>query len=241
MKILDLSSGERPRERLLASGPQALSDGELLAVILRSGTPDCNAVDLARKILSSLGGRLTGLSHLDCRDFCSIPGIGPGKAASLVAAFELGRRALLESGLQDRRRVGDASDIVRLMTPNMKGLDHEECWVVLLDRYCRPIEACGSASSRVSFSGLRRLSTGSDCSTGCNAKDVARLCIESGAASAVLVHNHPFGDPLPSTADIALTEELRAALAACGISLLDHVIFSPRGVFSFADEKIISP
>lgn len=240
MKILDLTSGERPRERLLASGPQALSDGELLAVILRSGTPDCNAVDLARKILSSLGGRLSGISHLDCRDFCTVPGVGPGKAASIVAAFELGRRALLEAGLQDRRRVADASDIVRLMAPNIKGLDHEECWVVLLDHYGRPLESCGGGSSKVPFSALQRISTGSDCSTGCNAKDVARLCIEAGAASVVLVHNHPYGDPLPSAADIALTEELRAALAVCGLSLLDHVIFSPRGIFSFADEKVIS-
>ena len=225
MKIKDLSSGERPRERLLSAGPGALSDGELLAVILRSGTSTTNVLDLARSLLRSAGGSLVALSKLDAADLCRVPGIKGSKAAVILAAFELGRRfADQRSGSPNRPVIG-ARDIYELMVPYLKGLKHEECWVLLLDRRQRL---------------MRREKVGSGIPDAVliDPRSIVGLALRHGACSIVLVHNHPSGVPEPSKGDIDQTEKLLDAAQTCGLCLLDHVIVSDDRYFSFTDEKI---
>ena len=225
MKIKDLSSGERPRERLLSTGPGALSDGELLAVILRSGTSTTNVLDLSRSLLRSAGGSLVALSKLDAAYLCRVPGIKDSKAAVILAAFELGRRfADQRSGSLSRPVIG-ARDIYELMVPYLKGVRHEECWVLLLDRSHRVIRR-------------ERVGSGIADAVLIDPRAIVGLALRHGARALVLIHNHPSGNPEPSRGDIEQTEKLLDAVQACGLDLLDHVIVSDDSFFSFTDERV---
>lgn len=224
MKITELSLDERPRERLLSHGPSVLSNGELLAVLLRSGTPGENVLDLARRILSLLDGSLVRLSRCGAEELRSIPGIKDSKASILLAAFELGRRFMDETALMSDLPITDSEAVYRRMIPSMKGLGHEECSILLLDRSSRLIAR-------------KTISTGNDSGVILDCRDVVRAALEKKASSLILTHNHPSGNPLPSRADLEQTELLKNACEACGISLLDHVIISNDRWYSFAEEK----
>lgn len=223
MKIKELYHDERPRERLLENGPESLSNVELLAVILRAGTKEKNAVELARSLLNESHGTVGGLAEMSTDRLLDFSGIGSAKAATLSAAFELGRRCATEKITKGRKSISSPSTVFRLMIPHMKNLDHEECWALYLNRanhlICKEMMSSGGLDSTVM-----------DC------KMIVRRALEKKASGIILVHNHPSGSPLPGTADIKQTQLLKKALSTCDISLLDHVVIAESSYYSFADE-----
>ena len=226
MKMMDMSAGERPRERMLAQGAGVLSDGELLAVILRGGTASESALDLARRLLGECGGSLSGLSAMPVDRMLEIPGIGACKAAGIVAALELGRRFIREETLQPGLPVTGPAAVYEMMLPELKGLDHEECWAIFLDRSNRVLSR-------------ERLTSGGTASTVIDVRNIVHRALRKGAEGIILVHNHPGGNPHPSVEDIKNTASLRKAASACQLSLVDHVIFCDSSWFSFSEDKSI--
>lgn len=224
MRISDLSISERPREKLLARGAQTLSDGELLAILLRSGQQGESAIELGQRLLALTDGRLTGLFDCDPGYLASMKGVGTARAATLLAAFELGRRFMAE---EDGRSepIRSAHQVFHLMLPRLKGLKHEECWVLLLSRK-------GELQASV------KLTVGDSRSTVIDIPAVVRNAFERNSASVILVHNHPNGDPRPSNADIRETGILRDACLSCSIKLLDHIIIANEHFYSFNEEKM---
>ena len=225
MKIKDLRADERPREKMLARGAGSLSDGELLAVLLRSGNRTCSALDLGRQLLDLGDGRLSALFNLSQDKMLSLPGIGPGKAAGVLAAFELGRRFLQEESSVVKTPILTARRVHELMIAQLKGLQHEECWVLFLNDHQYLI-------------GKERVSSGGGNSTTFDIRQIIRLALDKGASALILVHNHPSGNPTPGQADIQRTNELRKGLSAVGLTLLDHVVVADDCCFSFADDRM---
>ena len=225
MRIKDISESERPREKLLSLGASVLSNGELLAILLRTGTRTDSALDVAQKLLASAGGTLSGLFCLSREKICSIPGIKKEKAASLVAAMELGRRFVSEEAAGQSRPLVGPRMVYDEMLPRLKAVDHEECWLVLLN----------ASHYRT---GRERISVGGMDSTVLDVRKVVKLALDRNAPAVILVHNHPGSSPHPSHADIRRTQDLSKALKAFDIDLLDHVIVSDGSFFSFADDKL---
>lgn len=224
MRIKELYKDERPRERLLKNGAETLSNVELLAILLRTGTRKRNAVDLARRLLDGSEGKVGGIASMSIDRLSLLDGIGPAKAATLAAAFELGRRCAGENTVPGRKTVSSPRTVYELMIPHMKTLDHEECWALFLNRANHLI-----SKEMMSSGGLE--STLIDC------KMIIRKALEKKASGIILVHNHPSGSPLPGTADINQTRTLKRGLDTCDISLLDHVVVAEGSYYSFADEE----
>lgn len=227
MLIKDLCESERPRERLLAQGAEGMGNGELLAILLRTGGEGEGAVGLAHKMLAASGGSLTELFKMSSGELQAFPGIGPGKAATILAAFELGRRFLQESTDPGRSALSSARMVYDLMLPRLKGLDHEECWAIWLDR-------------RNFQTGRTQITSGGPGSTTMDVGQVCRMALERRAAGIFLVHNHPSGDPRPSRADIERTRELHNALKTLDIALVDHVIVAASSFYSFFSEEVFN-
>lgn len=225
MKIKDLCEDERPREKMLDKGTDALSNAELMAILLRTGTEKMNVVDVAREVLKSGEGKLNEVAAMSVDVLCRINGIGPSKAVTLAAAFELGRRCATETATDTRTTIRSPKDVFRMMLPLLKGLDHEECWVLFLNR------------ANI-LTGKEIMSKGGLESTIIDCKMIAKRAMEKKASSIILVHNHPSGSALPGEADIKQTGTLKRALATCDISLLDHVIIADDSYYSFADEQL---
>lgn len=224
MKIKDLSAEERPREKMLSRGAASLSDGELLAVLIRSGNRNVSALDLARRLLQLADGRLSNLYNFSSDKLLSLGGIGPGKAACVLAAFELGRRFLQEEASVVKTPLVTARQVYDLVIPHLKGLSHEECWVLLLN-------------NRHYLTGKLLASRGGSRSTVIDVGQIVKEALDKGASALILVHNHPGGNPQPGPADIRQTDALREGAAAVGLSLVDHVVVSDDGFFSFADDR----
>ena len=227
MKIKDLSADERPREKMLARGAGSLSNGELLAVLLRSGNREASALDLARALLDLADGHLSTLFHLSQDKMFSLPGIGPGKASSVLAAFELGRRFLQEESSAVKTPMLTARQVYDRMIPQLKGLQHEECWILFLNDHNYLLS-------------MHQLSSGGGNSTVIDIRQIIRIALDKGASSLILVHNHPTGNPTPSRADIKQTDALRKGINAVGLTLLDHVVVANDSFFSFAEERCYS-
>lgn len=228
MKMKDMCASERPREKMMGLGPSGLSNGELLAILLRSGTTEESALDVARKLLGEAGGRLADLFNMTAERMRSVPGIGPCKAAEVMAAFELGKRFMEEStGISDKPLVS-ARAVYDLTAPRMKGLGHEEIRVLFLNRANR-------------LMAQEQVGIGDSGSTVLDIPRILRHALEHRAAAVILIHNHPAGNPNPSSADLEMTKSLKNALNTIGISLLDHIIVSDCLFFSFADNRLYSP
>lgn len=225
MKICEMTAGERPREKILERGPSSMSDGELIALLLRNGTRECSVVELARGLLSMAGGTLCGVSAMSCAELCSVKGMGRNKAAVLMAAFELGRRFVAEASRFEKRPLTSPRSVYEMMLPLLKGLTHEECWAVFLN-----------ASGYVI--GKEKIGVGGLNETVMDNKIIVKAALLRSARSLVLVHNHPGGNPRPSRADISLTARLKAACSQFDISLFDHVVVSDDSFFSFADDRV---
>ena len=225
MKIKDLSAAERPREKMLARGAGSLSDGELLAVLLRNGTRDTSALDLARQLLGLADGRLSALFNLSQDRMLSLPGIGPGKASCVIAAFELGRRFLQEEFSLVKKPLLTARSVYEMMIPQLKGLRHEECWILFLNDHNY-------------LAGKTKVTSGGSSSTVIDVRQVIRTALDKGASGLILVHNHPSGNPTPSPADVRQTEAVRKGVGAVGLTLLDHVVVADDSFFSFSDDRM---
>ena len=225
MKINEIALSERPREKMMKRGAQALSDGELLAILLRSGTSRASALELSQTILRDADGRLTVLAGQSVSRLSANPGIGPSKAVTVLAAFELGRRLIAEDNSREYQQIMDPESIYRIMIPRLKGLSHEECWVMYLDRAHHPLS-------------IERLSSGGGAATVIDNRMIVRRALELHADVLVLVHNHPSGSPRPGKADIEMTGRLKKAAGQFDIRLLDHVVVSDSCYFSFADEQV---
>ena len=225
MKLTELPLSERPREKMMERGASSLSNAELLAVLLRTGSGIDDALDLARKILDSASGSLSAL-------FCSNPGkimrtkgVGKCKAASLIAAFELGRRYLEEESRVEKKAIVTSRTVFEMLLPRLKGLSHEECWMLFLN------------NSNYLLS-MERLSSGGLDSTVMDVRAVVKTALECNATGVILVHNHPTGNPHPGKADLRQTESLHTALQAFSIDLVDHVIVSDDCFYSMSDERL---
>ena len=226
MKIKDLCAEERPREKMLERGAGALTNAELLAILLRTGTGGRNAVDVGRALLKSCGERLGEMASLSVQRLCREDGVGPGKAVTIVAAFELGRRVAMEVDKSGCMRIDSPAKVYRLMLPLMRDLDHEECWALFLNRSNSLI-----AKEKLTFGGQDF--------TLFDKRVIIRRAIERKASSLILVHNHPSGNPYPSVEDINQTKDLHRAMSSCGLQLLDHVIVAGASYYSFSDEQVV--
>lgn len=222
MKIKDIRAEDRPREKMLLRGVGALTDTELVAVLLRTGNRDESAIELAAHLLENSQNKLTSLCRASFASLMQTRGIGKEKAATLAAAFEIGRRFFAESSPGVGTRVHSSGMVYDGMRPILKGLDHEECWVLFLNN-------ANAVTHR------QRMSSGGLDATVLDVRTITRMALEHRATGIALVHNHPSGDPHPGTADVRETERLKLALEPLGIALIDHVVFADDSFFSFAD------
>jgi DNA repair protein RadC len=216
---------DRPREKLMLKGKAALSEAELIAILINSGTVDLTAVDVAKIILKSVDNNLNELAKLSIKDLSKFRGIGEAKAISIVAALELGRRRK-EQDWPQRARVTCSRDAYNEMIPHLIDKPHEEFWILLMNRaneILRPVQ----------------ISSGGISGTVADTRIIFKQAIEHLASSMILLHNHPSGNLLPSQADKDLTRKLKEAGRLLEIPILDHLIFTDKAYFSFADEGIL--
>lgn len=216
------AEGDRPREKLLSKGRQALSDAELIAILIGSGNKKETAVELSKRILGQVNNDLTFLSKMSYAELKKFRGIGEAKALSIVAALELGRRRK-ESEQPKRKKITSSSDAYELMKPVFMDLQHEEFWVLMLNR--------SNSVIKKEF-----VSRGGVAGTVVDPKIVFKSALEHLACSIVLCHNHPSGNLKPSEADNKLTQKLKEAGTLLEIPVLDHIIITDTGYYSFADE-----
>lgn len=216
---------ERPREKVMANGVQYLSDSELLAILLGSGTKNITAVELARLILKGAGNNLQQLGRHGIGDLVKIKGVGPAKAITILAAIELGRR---RAGMQHPEKIPIKSSetVFRLFHPLMGDLEHEEFWLLMLNRANRVL-------------GKYKVSQGGLSGTVIDTRIILKKALDNLASSIIVCHNHPSGNNQPSDADVKITEKLKKAAEMLEIKLLDHVIIADKSYFSFADEGLI--
>lgn len=224
MRIKDLCPEERPREKMRLRGAKALSNAELLAILLGSGTGGKNVMELSQELMVCAGGKLTLLGAMPLERLIGLKGMGEVRAITVAAALELGRRCFEESAIADKRSVTSPEMVFRLMLPQLKNLDHEECWALFLNKANFVL-------------GKEMITSGSLESTLVDSGKILRRAIEKQSAYVVLVHNHPSGSPLPGAADVRQTEAVKKALASVEISLMDHVIVAEDSFFSFSEER----
>lgn len=224
MDVATTSSG--PRERLLVAGRESLSDAELVALLLGTGTRDEHVTVLAARIVHEAGG-LTGLSRLGVGALATISGLGVGKAARLVAALELGMRVNTRP-LSARAPIRSSRDIAAALSPRLSVAEVEHFVAIPVDARNRPL-------------GELRLSVGGLSACPVKPGDVFRALLREAAHGVIFAHNHPSGEPLPSEDDIELTRRLEQAGGLLGVRVLDHIIIGREGYFSFLDAGLLVP
>lgn len=225
LSIKHWSPDDRPREKLLLKGKSALTDAELIAILLGSGTSALSAVDLAKRILAGAGHNLHVLAGLTVKDLVKTKGIGEAKAITIVAALELGRRRK-ESTPDEKPRIQRSKDAYDLMKPHLSDLPHEEFWVLLLNRANRVTKKM-------------QISLGGVAGTVADPKIIFKFALEELASGLILAHNHPSGNSTPSHSDITLTTKLKEGAKLLDIEVLDHIIIAGHNYLSFADEGLL--
>lgn len=225
LSIKDWAIDDRPREKLAEQGARALSDAELLAIILGSGSRKESAVELARRILSSVDNSLDELSKCSMRQLMEFKGVGEAKAVNIMAVAELGRRRK-ESEPKQRKKIVGARQVVDIFQPLLQDLPIEEFWVLILNQANRVI-------------GKQRISSGGIAGTAVDVRIILKYAIEHMATGIVLCHNHPSGSKQPSSQDRQLTDKIKQAAAHMEIRVLDHVIIAQQDYLSFADEGMM--
>ena len=216
---------DRPREKMMLKGCHALSDAELIAILIGSGTVGESAVALAQRILAQADGNLHDLGKRSVKELQRFKGVGEAKAITIVAALELGRRRQL-SDLRERPRIVNSRDAFNIIAPLLTDLHHEEFWLLLLNR------------SHEVFA-RERLSAGGMAGTVVDIKFVLKTALDARAAAFVAIHNHPSGSLDPSPEDVTLTKRLQQAGQIIDLPLVDHLIVSERGYYSFADHGLV--
>ncbi len=222
LTIKSWAEEDRPREKLMLKGKSALSDAELIAILIGSGNSDMSAVELSRSILNQVDNSLGELGKLSVNELKKFKGIGEAKALSVISALELGRRRK-DAEPQKKTKINSSKDIYDLMKPYLLDLNHEEFWIVLLNR--ANIVLKQELISRGGVSG-----------TVADPKLIFKSALENLASAVILVHNHPSGNTNPSDADIVLTRKMKDAGKLLEIPVLDHLIFTDLDYYSFADE-----
>lgn len=224
LSITDWALEDRPREKLMANGRQALSDAELIAILIGSGNREETAVELAKRILKNAENNLNTLGKLSLNDLQKFKGIGEAKAITIVAAMELGRRRKL-SEILEKKVINTSKDIFELFHPILADLPHEEFWIVFLSRSNKIIDKL-------------KISQGGVSGTIIDVRLIMKPAIEKLASSIILCHNHPSGTLNPSKEDIEITKKIREAGKIMDIEVLDHIIVTDKAYYSFGDEGI---
>ncbi len=223
--ILSWAEEDRPREKLLLKGRAALSDAELIAILIGSGTRNKSAVDVGKDILKGADNNLNELAKLTVKDLQRFDGIGEAKAITIVSALELGRRRKVSEPVK-REKITCAGDAYRVMQPYLLDQPVEQFWIILLNRANAIIK-------------VHNISQGGLSGTVADPKTIFKEALDKLASSIILVHNHPSGNLRPSEADIRLTKKLKEAGQTLDLPVLDHLIFTDQAYFSFADEGIL--
>ncbi len=222
LSIKSWAEEDRPREKLLLKGKAALSDAELIGILIGSGTKSLSAVDVGKIILNGSGNNLNNLAKLSVTELTKFKGIGTAKAITIVSALELGRRRKTTE-IESKPKITGSSDVYELLKEDLLDLQHEEFWVLFLNRNNLVIRKQAISSGGVS-------------GTVVDPKIVFNMALSHLASSIILVHNHPSGNLRPSQADVSLTQKLKQAGQLLELPILDHLIFTDNGYFSFADE-----
>ena len=225
VSIKSWAEDDRPREKLVLKGKSALSDAELIAILIGSGSRNESAVDLSKRILNSIDNNLNKLGKLSVLDLQKFKGIGDAKAISIITALELGRRRRMEEALELPQITGSKA-IFNMMQPLIGELQHEEFWIVYLNN-----------SNKVLHK--EQLSKGGLTGTLVDVRLVFKKAIELFSTAIILCHNHPSGKLQPSQADKSITNKLKLAGETLDIKVLDHLIITENAYFSFADENIM--
>ncbi len=225
ISIKEWAVAERPREKMQQMGATALSDAELIAILLRNGTRELTAIDLARHVLAANDNDLIELSKKSYQQLAKTKGIGPVKAITLIAAMELGRRSRMVEA-RKKQNIGCSSDAVNLLSPILRDLQHEEFWILLLNRANQVLE-------------IRPISKGGISGTVVDPKMIFHEALQLRASGIILSHNHPSTNPRPSESDIQLTRKLKEGGKMLEISILDHIIIAGSSFYSFADEGML--
>ncbi len=223
--IKNWNEDDRPREKLLLKGRAALSDAELIAILIGSGSRNESAVSLSQRILASVENNLSELGRLSIPELMLFKGIGEAKAISIAAAMELGRRRRAEEAME-RKKITSSNSVFEFVQPIIGELPHEEFWILYLNNSNKIIK-----SSQLSKGGI----TGTIVDVRLAFKEALQL----GAVGIILAHNHPSGTLKPSQADIQLTKKLKSAGESLDIKVLDHLIITEKAYFSFADENML--
>ncbi|MBI3947083.1 MAG: DNA repair protein RadC [Armatimonadetes bacterium] len=222
--IRDLPADERPRERLIRYGPEALSAAELIAILLRTGAAGIGALDLGRQLVSRFGS-LRGVAQASVEALAQVKGLGPAKAAQLKAAFELGKRNAVFVDAP-RPQIGSPQDVARLLMPELAGELREQLRALFLDTRNQVLRA-------------RTISIGGLDASIIHPREVFKEAIAQSAAAVIVAHNHPSGDPSPSPEDIAVTRRLVEAGRIIGIELLDHVVIGDGRFVSLKERGLM--
>ena len=224
LSIKQWAEEDRPREKLVLKGRSALTNAELLGILIGSGTKSLTAVDIAKEILLDNQNDLNKIARLSVQDLKKYSGIGEARAINIVSALELGRRRPDQQS--DIQKILSSADAYEVVKADLKDLSHEQFWVILLNRANAVIKK-------------HSISNGGVSGTVADPKIIFKTALEHLASSIILVHNHPSGNLKPSEADKRLTKQLVSAGALLDIAVLDHLIFTDSAYFSFADEQMI--
>ena len=223
--IKNWSEDDRPREKLILKGKSALSDAELIAILIGSGSRNESAVELSRRILSSVDNNLNALGKLSLTQLIAFKGIGEAKAIAIIAAMDLGRRRRGENAVE-LKKITSSKMIFEIMQPIIGELPHEEFWIIYVN----------NSNNIISKS---QLSKGGITATLVDVRLIFKNALEIGATGIVLCHNHPSGNLKDSEADIKITKKIKLAAESLDITILDHLIITEHGYFSFTDEGIL--
>jgi len=222
-RITDLESSQRPRERLAKLGPSALSNAELIAILLRVGVKGENAVQVGQRLLQTFGG-ISGMHTASFEDVCAQHGIGEAKAAQIKAAIELGRRLTLETP-EERPSIHSPADAAALVQYEMSALEQEELWIMLLDTRNHVVD-------------ILKVYRGSLNSSQVRVGELFKDAVRRTSAAIIVVHNHPSGDPTPSPDDVALTRAVVEAGRLLDIEVLDHLVIGRGRWVSLKERKL---
>jgi len=219
------SDDDKPREKLVHKGRAVLSDAELIAILIGSGSRSESAVELAKRILASVDNNLNELGKLSIKQLMVFKGIGEAKAVTIAAAMEMGRRRRGEDALKITK-IGSSTDAFELLQPIMGELEHEEFWVLYLNNSNKVLHKA-------------QLSKGGITGTLVDVRILMKQSLELGAVGLILAHNHPSGTLKPSTADKQITQKIKRASESLDIKVLDHLIITQKAYFSFADNNVL--
>lgn len=225
LTIKNWADEDKPREKLLNKGAKLLSNAELIAILIGSGNRNESAVELSKKILSKTHNNLNELGKKSVRDLMQFKGIGEAKAISIVAALELGKRRKLAE-VVEKTKISGSQDVFDYMQAFVSDLQHEEFWVILLNRSNKVIEH-------------QKISQGGIAGTVIDVKIIMKNAINNLASAIIICHNHPSGNLQPSEADIKITQKITEAASLFDMNMLDHIIIGDNAYFSFADEGMI--